>query len=315
MNNNIENVLINGNLRYQWKILQGLENIEVNDKIPKYPVLILTCIDPRIDVHRIFQLNPGDIFILRNAGNLYTQDTLRSILLTVYQYNIKYIIILGHVDCAMTKIKLLELKRKIPYEFLPYKSRANLDIVSEVRDFFKPFTDELINIKQQVENLHIISKHKPEVKITGMLYDVETGWVFEYDKFTEFATIENIRKHYKTVLREKKYQFIDFIETIENEIINNDELEEIMLENDLYEEKKGDLHKLVDKEEQFPIYTEYYVKDATYVKIQDQKIELDKNFNIQMIIPKIQVPKIHFAGVKIHIPKISRKKDDYLPIN
>ena len=135
----IEKVLINGNLRYQRKISQGLENLEVNDKIPKYPVLILTCFDPRIDVHRIFQLNPGDIFVLRNAGNLYTQDTLRSILLTIYQYNIKYIIILGHLDCYMTKIKLLELKQKIPYEFFSYKSRENSDLFSEVRDFFKPF--------------------------------------------------------------------------------------------------------------------------------------------------------------------------------
>ena len=310
MIDNIENVLINGNLRYQWKILQDLENIEVNDKIPKYPVLILTCIDPRIDVHRIFQLNPGDIFVLRNAGNLYTQDTLRSILLTVYQFNIEYIIILGHLDCGMTKIKLLELKRKIPYEFLSYKSRENSDLFSEVRDFFKPFTDELRNIKQQVENLQRLHMHKPEVKITGMLYDVETGWVFEYDKFKEFTIIENFRKHYKTLLREKKYQFIDFVETIENEIINNDELEEMILEKDLNEYRKGDLHKLVDKEEEFPIHTENNEKDIIHVNIQNQKIELDENFNIQMIMPKIQVPKIHFPGVKIHIPKIYRKKDE-----
>lgn len=310
MIDNIENVLIKGNLRYQLKILQGLENIEVNDKIPKYPVLILTCIDPRIDVHRIFQLNPGDIFVLRNAGNLYTQDTLRSILLTVYQYNIKYIIILGHLDCGMTKIKLLELKRKIPYEFLSYKSRENSDLFSEVRDFFTPFMDELKNIKQQVENLHRLHMHKPEVKITGMLYDVETGWVFEYDKFKEFAIIENFRKHYKTLLSEKKYRFIDFVETIENEIINNDELEEIMLEKDLDEESKDELYKLVDREEEFPIYTEINKKDVPSINIQSQNIKLDENFNIQMIIPKIQVPKIHFPGVKIHIPKISRKKDE-----
>jgi len=310
MIDDIEKVLINGNLRYQRKISQGLENLEVNDKIPKYPVLILTCFDPRIDVHRIFQLNPGDIFVLRNAGNLYTQDTLRSILLTIYQYNIKYIIILGHLDCYMTKIKLLELKQKIPYEFFSYKSRENSDLFSEVRDFFKPFSDELRNIKQQVENFQRLHTHKPEVKITGMLYDIETGWVFEYDKFKEFASIENFRKYYKTVLGEKKYQFIDFIETIENEIINNDELEELLLEKDLDEEKEGDLDQLVDKEEEFPIYTENNEKDVSSLKIQNQKIELDESFNTQMIMPKIQVPKIHFPGVKIHIPKISRKKDE-----
>jgi len=310
MIDNIENVLINGNLRYQWKILQGLENIELNVKIPKYPVLILTCIDPRIDIHRIFQLNPGDLFVIRNAGNLYTQDTLRSILLAVYQYNIEYIIILGHLDCGMTKLNLLELKRKTPYKFLAYKSRENLDLFSEVRDFFRPFGDELKNVKQQVKFLQRLHIREPEVKITGMLYDIETGWVFEYDKFKEFASIETFRSHYKTILSEKKYQFIDFIETIEDENINNDEVEEIVLEIDLDEENESDLHKLVEKEEEFPIYAENNEKDENIVKIQYQKIELDENFNIQMIMPKIQVPKIHFPGVKIHIPKISRKKDE-----
>ena len=84
----------------------------------------------------------------------------------------------------------------------------------------------------------------------------------------------------------------------------------MILEKDLNEYRKGDLHKLVDKEEEFPIYAENNEKDVPPIKIQSQKIELDKNFNIQMIMPKIQVPKIHFPGVKIHIPKISRKKDE-----
>ena len=76
------------------------------------------------------------------------------------------------------------------------------------------------------------------------------------------------------------------------------------------EEKEGDLDQLVDKEEEFPIYTENNEKDVTAVKIQNQKIELDESFNTQMIMSKIQVPKIHFPGVKIHIPKIYRKKDE-----
>ena len=80
----IEKTLIEGNLRFQWKITQDLENLEVEEKIPKYPVLILTCMDPKIDIHRIFQLKPGDVFVLRNAGNVYTQDMLRSILISIF---------------------------------------------------------------------------------------------------------------------------------------------------------------------------------------------------------------------------------------
>ena len=69
--------LVDGNNRYRWQILQENEKIEINHTIPKYPLLILTCMNPRIDIHRIFQLNPGDAFVLRNAGNQYTEDVLR----------------------------------------------------------------------------------------------------------------------------------------------------------------------------------------------------------------------------------------------
>ena len=75
--------LINGNNRYQWEILQENENIEKDHTIPKIPLLILTCMDSRIDVHRIFQLKPGDALVLRNAGNQYTEDVLRSILIAI----------------------------------------------------------------------------------------------------------------------------------------------------------------------------------------------------------------------------------------
>ncbi|MFW9942838.1 MAG: carbonic anhydrase [Candidatus Thorarchaeota archaeon] len=298
MISNIENLLIEGNMRYQWNILQGLDIIETNDKIPKYPVLILTCIDPRIDVYRIFQLNSGDVFVLRNAGNLITNDTMRAILLTVYKYKIKYIIILGHLDCGMTKINLLELKQKIPHEFLSYKSIQHSDLFSEVREFFKPFENELKNIKHQVESLQRLNKYNPEVKITGMLYDVETGWVFEYDKFEKFINIDNFRPFYEALLRDKKSQFVNFIKTIENEIIRNDKPDEKMLERELTEVKRSESTQLIDKEEDFP-----------GVNFQNLKIELDEEFTTPIVMPKIKIPKIHFPGIKIYIPKKSRKKN------
>jgi len=58
---------VEGNKQYQGQILQDEESNQIDGKIPRYPVLILTCIDPRIDVYRIFQLKPGDAFVLRNA--------------------------------------------------------------------------------------------------------------------------------------------------------------------------------------------------------------------------------------------------------
>jgi carbonic anhydrase len=291
----IKDIFLNGNFRYRLKILKELEIVNPDGNIPKYPVLILTCMDPRIDVHRIFQLNPGDVFVLRNAGNLYTQDTLRAILLTIYQHNIQYIIILGHLDCVMTKLKMLELKKKVPYEFFPPRSREGLDLFSEVKDFFKPFMDELRNVKQQVEYLKRLSVHKQELTIIGMLYDVETGWVFEYERFKEFDHIEDFRKQFDITLRDKNFQFIDFVESIENEIVSN-------------EETRKNFSQSVKHDEVEIIYEENMEKEMNIVANQNLKTETDKIIKTQIILPKIQFPKIHFPRVKIYMPKISRKK-------
>ena len=199
-------MLVEGNLRFQRKIIEGSESIHYENKIPKYPILILTCMDPRIDIFRIFQLNPGDLFVLRNAGNSYTQDVLRSILITIVEFEIKYIIVLGHLDCGMTKINLEELRKKLSYKFLSSLSTNDSEIFNELSNFFKPFDSEVQNIVDQIKTLEIVQDFYPEIEITGMLYDVNEGFIFEYEKFKDFRTIEDFRKSYKEILTKKKIQ-------------------------------------------------------------------------------------------------------------
>ncbi|MFX1313899.1 MAG: carbonic anhydrase, partial [Promethearchaeota archaeon] len=177
MLDDIKNILIVGNLKYKSKFIQEFEKEQIEDNYPKYPVLILTCMDPRINIHHIFQLNPGDVFILRNAGNIFTSDMMRSILLAIVNYKIKYIIILGHLDCGMKKINLTELRMKLPSKFLSQLSKNNINILSELNSFFVPFSNEIKNLLRQIKNLQTIQDLFPEIEITGMLYDTNTGWV------------------------------------------------------------------------------------------------------------------------------------------
>lgn len=305
----IEKTLIEGNLRFQWKITQDLENLEVEEKIPKYPVLILTCMDPKIDIHRIFQLKPGDVFVLRNAGNVYTQDMLRSILISIFDYHVKYIIILGHMDCGMTKFELTEFKKKLLHKILSNSLSNNSDVFSETRQFFKPIVDELRNIKNHVEILKRFQEFFPEIEITGMLYDVNTGWVFEYEKFKDFSVIWNFRRQYETILTEKKYQFIDFFNTIEHEIVEINDLVKPLKESEVNDvEIEQFPKKIVDEHAEISNISEIDKKKKDNSEIERQKFELKQKYKVQGIMPKIKVPKIQFQGVKIHIPNIINKR-------
>ncbi len=295
----IEEKFVEGNLKFKWKIMEGLESIEIEKDIPKYPILILTCMDPRIDVHRIFQLNPGDVFILRNAGNIYTIDMLRSILFAIVKYQIKYIIILGHLDCGMPKINLAELRMKLPSEFLSSLSRNYSDLLLRLRDFFKPFRNEIINIREQIKSLEKIKDFFPETEIIGMLYDVNTGLIFEYDIFKDYKIADNFKEKYKEMLIEKKVQFTDFLNKFESENVSFDDSKDLPQEDQLNEVEISNISNKNEENKDNSIITQEETKGYQYD-------------NMQTFIPKIKVPKIQFHGVKIYIPKRFREKREIM---
>ena len=52
------------------------------NSIPKKKLMIITCMDTRINPYDIFNLKLGDAHILRNAGGRVTSDILRSIIIS-----------------------------------------------------------------------------------------------------------------------------------------------------------------------------------------------------------------------------------------
>ncbi|MFX0057704.1 MAG: beta-class carbonic anhydrase [Candidatus Hodarchaeota archaeon] len=301
----VEELLIKGNMELQWKIKQDLEQVESNPKkVPKYPVLILTCMDPRIDIYRIFQLKPGDVFVLRNAGNLFTKDVLRSILIVIHEYNVRHIVVLGHIDCGMTKIKLNELKHKLTKPALAAILRNGTNIPIELQKFFKIFIDEIKNIKTQVEKIRKTLDIPSYVSIAGMLYDVNSSWVFEYEKFGKYNFVENFMRHYKEFIEGKKYDFIDYIESIEKEIIEIDVKPQ-------QEIKVSEGSPLEDKIE-CNIKSKSEAINPEYIEINQQLEEFEnivETFkNVKLIMPKIQIPRIYIPKIKVTIPKIYKKE-------
>ncbi len=74
----------------------------VNDSLK---TVILACIDSRVQVERIFQAKPGEVLVLKNAGNVITEDILRSLLVSIFELKAKFVIILGHTRCGMSILK------------------------------------------------------------------------------------------------------------------------------------------------------------------------------------------------------------------
>ncbi|HTX60137.1 MAG TPA: carbonic anhydrase [Verrucomicrobiae bacterium] len=62
--------------------------------------IVLGCSDSRVPVETVFDQPPGDVFVVRVAGNFLTDDGLGSIEYAVAVLKSKLILVLGHSSCG-----------------------------------------------------------------------------------------------------------------------------------------------------------------------------------------------------------------------
>lgn len=165
-------------------------------------VLFITCSDSRIIPSLITQTDPGDLFVIRNAGNIVPPfgsangGEGASIEYAVHALNIDQIIVCGHSHCGAMKglLKLKELRDSMPLvcEWLEHAA-ATLRVMQdcyghlEGEDLIEATVAE--NVITQIENLKtypvIHSRlHQKNLEIYGWIYEIESGEVLAYDPDT-----------------------------------------------------------------------------------------------------------------------------------
>jgi carbonic anhydrase len=96
-------------------------------KRPRTGVAVLSCMDSRLDLHRILGLAEGDAHIVRNAGGSVTEDVILSLAVSQRLLDTREILVLHHVDCAMRDVHGDELAAAVerdtgqrpPWRFMP----------------------------------------------------------------------------------------------------------------------------------------------------------------------------------------------------
>ncbi|MFD6099699.1 beta-class carbonic anhydrase [Nocardiopsis flavescens] len=69
---------------------------------PALATAVVTCMDARIDVFALLGLRIGDAHVLRNAGGVITQDTLRGLVISQRLMGTRTIVVVHHTGCGMT---------------------------------------------------------------------------------------------------------------------------------------------------------------------------------------------------------------------
>jgi carbonic anhydrase len=151
-------------------------------------LLIVACCDSRIDPAILFQLQPGQAFVVRNVGNivgLYGSDpngTFSALEYGIKVLEIKHIVVLGHSQCGAINALICPNHgfEYIDSWLLQRKSRLchiledkSVDQASLQRKC------EQESILVSIRNLKTFPFINDDVTITGMYFDVPTGKLFE----------------------------------------------------------------------------------------------------------------------------------------
>ena len=77
---------------------------------------VLACADSRVPVETLFDHDPGDIFVVRLAGNFVSDAALASIEYAVAMLKSPLVMVLGHTSCGGVKaaIDFLETGQPLP---------------------------------------------------------------------------------------------------------------------------------------------------------------------------------------------------------
>ncbi|MEX0869486.1 MAG: carbonic anhydrase [Nitriliruptoraceae bacterium] len=71
------------------------------DVVPARKLVIITCMDSRIDAFAALGLELGDAHVLRTAGARVTDDVLRSLAVSTGVLGTRNVVLLGHTRCGL----------------------------------------------------------------------------------------------------------------------------------------------------------------------------------------------------------------------
>ncbi|MEO8737693.1 MAG: carbonic anhydrase [Edaphobacter sp.] len=178
---------------------------------PQEPhTLFIACADSRIDPELITQSKPGELFVLRNIGNLIpAYGEMMGGVSAVVEYavsllKVKHIVVCGHADCgAMKGLLKPEGLTAMPAVKNWLKNAAAAMSVAEALGekleapgkLMRRVTEQ--NVLLQIQHLRThpsvaAAMAREELSISGWVYEIGTAEVRIWDEGTKrFAPVEN----------------------------------------------------------------------------------------------------------------------------
>jgi carbonic anhydrase len=119
--------------------------------------------DARIDIFPMLELQRGDAHIIRNAGGLVTDDTLRSLAISQRLLGTTEIVVIMHHDCGLNRASEADFARELA------------DDDAQVTWRLGAFDDIAATLHSSLARLRADRALIARDRIRGLIFDPETG--------------------------------------------------------------------------------------------------------------------------------------------
>jgi carbonic anhydrase len=130
---------------------------------PARAVAVVACMDSRMPLFPLLGLEVGDAHVIRNAGGVITEDTIRSLTISQHLLGTREVVLVHHTDCGLQKsndVDFADLVEKSTGRRPPWAARTFTDVDADVRESMRLLRDSPYLLSHEVR---------------GTVYDVETG--------------------------------------------------------------------------------------------------------------------------------------------
>jgi carbonic anhydrase len=130
---------------------------------PERRLVVITCMDCRINPDEALGLGVGEAHVLRNAGGLVTDDVLRSLIVSSGLLGTTEAVVIMHTDCGMGKYGEDEARGKLG---------ADGGRWPQPFGFFSSVEDALAHGVEKIRSCPLLP---PDFDVHGLIFDVTDG--------------------------------------------------------------------------------------------------------------------------------------------
>lgn len=171
--------------------------------------LFITCSDSRVDPNLITNSQPGELFIVRNVGNVVPNRDLPGGTAAAIQYavevlKVENIIVCGHTQCGALKA-ILDPESVAHLDYVSRWVKSTVDVKKLIDEKYADLDGEerlnaaiQENVLAQIEHLRqypFVANQMDagKLQVNGWVFDVGRGEVYDYDPdIGEFLSLSRL---------------------------------------------------------------------------------------------------------------------------